>query len=70
MFDNNLSGMIPQGLASMRSLKEVVIAENDFTNTEAISVILLSNSSLLDLKNTTITPSAKSIIAIETEDEN
>jgi len=70
VFDNNLSGMIPQGLASMRSLKEVVIAENDFTNTEAISVILLSNSNLLDLKNTSITPSAKSIIAIETEDEN
>ncbi len=72
VFDNLLTGTIPIQLASQRSLEELIIAENDFINTEAISIVLLSKSgSMLDLnKNTSITPPANSVIAIETEEEN
>lgn len=71
VFDNQLEGALPSQLAYNRNLKEFMVAENNFDNTEIFSVILLSNSgSKLDLNNTLITPAGKSVIAIETSDDN
>lgn len=71
VFDNNLSGVLPNELANHRNLRELVIAENNFQDTEMFSAILLRNSgSQLDLSRPIITPSAKSVIAIETSDDD
>ncbi len=72
VFDNALTGEIPLELASGENLEELIIAENNFINTATISMVLLSKSgNSLDLdKNSTLTPPANSVIAIETEDEN
>lgn len=70
VFDNNLNGAIPSDIAKNKSLKQVVIAENNFSNPETFSVVLMSNSGMLDLNKENLTPSANTIIAIESEDEN
>jgi Leucine-rich repeat (LRR) protein len=73
VFDNNLSGKLPLDLASNRNLREFMVAENNFENASEISTILLINSGgHLNLKqNMILSPNGKSIIAIETsEDEN
>ena len=71
VFDNNLSGVLPSELAKHRNLRELVIAENDFQGTEMFSAILLRNSgSQLDLSRPIITPPAKSVIALETSDDD
>jgi Leucine-rich repeat (LRR) protein len=70
VFDNKLSGELPSELSKITSLKEVMIAENDFTNTEHFSVILMSNSATLDFNDKGVVPAAKSVIAIETSDDN
>ncbi|MCZ6594046.1 MAG: leucine-rich repeat domain-containing protein [Bacteroidetes bacterium] len=73
VFDNDLSGKIPLELASNRNLREFLVAENNFDNASEISTILLINSGgHLNLKqNTILNPAGKSIIALETsEDEN
>ncbi|MCH9660371.1 MAG: hypothetical protein K0U54_05610 [Bacteroidetes bacterium] len=69
VFDNNMSGNLPILLAKSRNIKEFVVAENRFQNTQEISSILLSNSGGVDFKENTFNPSAKSIIAIETSDD-
>jgi len=70
VFDNNLAGSLPVQLANNSNLKELMIAENNFTNTEIFSIVLLSNSGALDLEKRTIVPSAKTVIAIESSDDN
>tara|TARA_R100001369_G_scaffold44024_1_gene70125 strand:+ start:2436 stop:3146 length:711 start_codon:yes stop_codon:yes gene_type:complete len=71
VFDNQLSGVLPTDLAQNNKLEELMVAENNFTNPEMFSIILLSNSgATLDLtKEPTITSPANSIIAIETSDD-
>ncbi len=70
VFDNKLSGELPSELSEISSLKEVMIAENDFSNTEYFSVILMSSSATLDFNDKGVVPAAKSVIAIETSDDN
>jgi len=70
VFDNELTGVIPEGLVASRSLRELVVAENNFTEMERFSEVMLRNSgSSLDLYKPILTPSAKSVIAIETSDD-
>lgn len=70
VFDNDLKGDLPVQLANNRNLKELMIAENGFTNTEMFSIVLLSNSGMVDLEKNFIVPPAKSVIAIETSDDD
>jgi Leucine-rich repeat (LRR) protein len=70
VFDNNLSGTLPVQLANNHNLKELMIAENNFTNTDIFSIVLLSNSAALDLEKKMLVPSAKTVIAIESSDDN
>ncbi|MBT8255273.1 MAG: hypothetical protein KJO23_01925 [Bacteroidia bacterium] len=72
VFDNALSGELPVTLATNRKLREFMVAENNFTNTAEISTILLRNSGgHLDLyDHMIINPSGKSVIAIETSDDD
>jgi len=70
VFDNNLSGELPAQLAEIRTLREFMVAENDFSNTEHFSVILLINTANLNLNETTLIPSARSVTAIETSDDD
>lgn len=70
VFDNQLTGSLPVALAANNNLRELMIAENNFVGTEIFSAVLLSNSGAqLDLTQPVLTPSAKSIIAIETSDD-
>jgi hypothetical protein len=70
VFDNKLEGAIPSGLAYQRSLRELMVAENKLTSTIDFSTALLSNSGAkLDLQQPVITPTAKTVIAIETSDD-
>lgn len=70
VFDNKLAGSLPVQLANNSNLKELMIAENNFTNTEIFSIVLLSNSGALDLERKSMVPSAKTVIAIESGDDN
>ncbi|WP_432410907.1 leucine-rich repeat domain-containing protein [Rasiella sp. SM2506] len=70
VFDNNLAGSLPVQLANNSNLKELMIAENNFTNIEMFSIVLLSNSGALDLEKRTLVPTAKTVIAIESSDDN
>ena len=71
VFDNDLSGAVPSELAALRNLKELMVAENNFKDSAVFSTILLANPSFsLDLNDLPIVPDTKSIIAIETEEEN
>ncbi|MDC8001593.1 Two component regulator three Y domain protein [Aequorivita todarodis] len=70
VFDNNLSGKLPTQLAKCPNLIQLMVAENNFTNPDDFSVVLLSNSGAnLDLLNTSphIEP-AQSIIAVERDE--
>lgn len=71
VFDNNLSGDLPLELAANRHLREFMVAENNFNNSGDISEILLYNSGgHIDLKeNMILNPNGKSIIAIESSDD-
>lgn len=71
VFDNDLSGKLPLELANNRNLKEFMVAENNFENSSEISTILLLNSGgHIDLKeNMILSPAGKSIIAIESSDD-
>jgi len=71
VFDNDLSGALPLDLASNRNLKEFMVAENNFEPSSEISKVLMMNSSgNLDLNDTmNLIPSGKSIIAIESSDD-
>lgn len=71
VFDNNLSGALPLDLASNRNLREFMVAENNFDPSSEISTVLLINSAgHLDLKeNMVLNPNGKSIIAIESSDD-
>ena len=68
VFDNNLNGALPKSLAKCRNLKQLMVAENDFTNPEDFSIVVLSNGSAdLDLTNQPVAPT-HSIIAIERDE--
>lgn len=71
VFDNNLTGTLPMGLAQSKNLKKLVVAENELITTQAFSSLLLFlDDANLEFSNS-LTPSAKTVIAIETsEDEN
>ena len=70
VFDNDLTGIIPEGLVTSRSLRELVVAENNFTEMERFSEVMLRNSgTYLDLDKPILTPSAKTVIAIESSDD-
>ncbi|MBL4663965.1 MAG: hypothetical protein JKY22_10545 [Flavobacteriaceae bacterium] len=71
VFDNNLTGALPLDLASNRNLREFMVAENNFDPSTEISMVLLINSAgHLDLKEVLIlNPNGKSIIAIESSDD-
>ena len=69
VFDNQLNGDLPIALARNRNMREFIIAENNFQNTSEISSILMSNSAGIDLEANMLVPSAKSVIAIETSDD-
>ncbi|MCW5520433.1 Two component regulator three Y domain protein [Aureitalea sp. L0-47] len=70
VFDNKLSGELPSGLSQINTLKEVVIAENDFTNAQQFSFVVMSNTAQLNFNENGVVPAAKSVIAIETSDDN
>ena len=70
VFDNKLAGNLPVQLANNSNLKELMIAENSFTNTEIFSIVLMSNSGALDLEKKTIVPATKTVIAIESSEDN
>ncbi len=67
VFDNDLAGVLPKGLAKCRNLKELVVAENNFTNADDFSVALLSTTgtkiNLEEKPNST--KSTETIIAVE-----
>ncbi|MCG2418365.1 Two component regulator three Y domain protein [Aequorivita sp. F47161] len=71
VFDNNLTGALPKGLANCPYLRELVVAENEFTNPDDFSVMVLSNTgSKLNLLNSPIQRNpSEHIIALE-GDEN
>ncbi|GAB5400248.1 MAG: hypothetical protein Aureis2KO_18330 [Aureisphaera sp.] len=69
VFDNKLDGNVPLGIGKIRSIREFIVAENNFGNASEISTILLSNSASINLEGNSLNPSAKSIIAIETSDD-
>ena len=70
VFDNDLSGEIPSELASSRNLKQLLVAENNFVDTNEFSQELLSNGASVDLNTPYVIPDTKDVIAIETEEEN
>ncbi|MEZ4859360.1 MAG: hypothetical protein R2781_11175 [Flavobacteriaceae bacterium] len=70
VFENQLTGNLPVVLSRSRNLKEFIIAKNKFNNSPEISTILLSNSAMVDLEENRVYSSGKSIIAIETSDDD
>ena len=69
VFDNNLEGDLPIQLSYGVQLRQLIVAKNNFTNPEAFSKELLTNSGAtlhLNEKSPQIT-SPKSIIAVERE---
>lgn len=71
VFDNNLYGALPTDLATTKSLREVMIAENNFDNADVFSVIMLTNSGVaLDLEKSDLQTRTKSVIAIETPNDD
>ena len=70
IFDNNLSGTLPVGLSNLSKLKKLIIAENGITEFEAYSSLLLFKGDInLNLDKKKIVPSANTIIANETSDD-
>ena len=70
VFDNQLSGALPKGIADITSLQELMVSGNSFTNPEDFSYTLLTKSGVLDLnQKSTLTPATKTVIAIETSDD-
>lgn len=70
VFDNKMHGEIPAELMSNKNLKELMIAENKFETSSMFSQVLLSNSGAsLDLENPMFSTQSKSVIAIETSDD-
>jgi Leucine-rich repeat (LRR) protein len=69
VFDNQLAGALPVQLSNNENLKELMIAENNFTNTDIFSVVLMSNSGILNLDNFATFQSNSSVITIETSDD-
>jgi len=47
-----------------------MVAENNFTNANEFSIVLLSNTAAMDFKVPSVAPSARSVIAIETSDDD
>lgn len=70
VFDNDLSGEIPSDLAYSKNLKQLLAAENNFTDTNKFPEQLLSNGASVDLQEQFIIPETKEVIAIESEEEN
>ena len=72
VFDNDLAGKLPSGLANNRNMREFIVAENRFEKSDEISTVLLINSgNFIDLKEEMIlNPNGKTIIAIETSDDD
>ncbi|GHC58117.1 leucine-rich repeat domain-containing protein [Ulvibacter litoralis] len=68
VFDNNLVGTLPIELSYSENLKKLVIAENEIIETESFASLLLFNQEA-NFKNPNITPSAKTIIASEVNDD-
>ena len=72
VFDNELYGELPQGLAQNFKLQELMVAENNFSNTQRFSVVILANSgATIDLNETPdFIPADNTVLAIEgPEDE-
>lgn len=70
VFDNQLVGALPVQLSNNENLTDLMIAENNFTNTDIFSVVLLSNSGILNLDNSATFQSNSSVITIETSDDD
>lgn len=70
LFDNDLFGTLPKGLASCQKMKELMVAENNLTNIDDFTVVLLSNSnSKINLyENSPQIKSSQSTIAVEQDD--
>lgn len=70
VFDNNISGTLPIGLSNSKNLKQLIVAENDIIETASYSSLLLfKNDANFDPAGS-LTPSAKTVIAIESSDDN
>jgi len=69
VFDNELFGALPEKLASNINLKEFMVAENNFIDTHNISTTLLLNSGVALDFDSIFTTESKSVIAIETNDD-
>jgi hypothetical protein len=70
VFDNELTGSLPEEIAANLGLRELIVAENDFENTDNVSMILLSNSGTgIDLMAPSFVPAAKTVIATESSDD-
>jgi len=70
VFDNDLSGEIPSDLAYSKNLKQLLVAENNLVATTKFTTELLSHGASVDLEQPFITPEAKDVIAIESEEKN
>ena len=68
VFDNSISGTLPIALSYSENLKQIVIAENDIIEDNSFASLLLFKNHA-DFK-TSLTLSAKTIIASETRDDN
>ncbi|MFC7357455.1 leucine-rich repeat domain-containing protein [Jejudonia soesokkakensis] len=70
VFDNNLKGAIPANLVFNQNLKQLIIAENNIEQSDAFAGILLfEGSKNPQFKKPVITPVSKTVIAIETNDD-
>ncbi|RMA58904.1 leucine-rich repeat domain-containing protein [Ulvibacter antarcticus] len=69
VFDNKLTGTLPLGLAHSKNLQQIVIAENEIIDTEGYASLLLFKSETEFKNSNPLNPSAKTIIASETSDD-
>ena len=70
VFDNDLEGVIPADLVFNQNLKQLIIAENNIEQSDAFAGILLfEGNKNPQFKKPSITPASKTVIAIETSDD-
>ena len=68
LFDNSISGTLPIQLSYSKNLKQIVVAKNDIIENDAFAALqLFKNDASF---KASLTPSAKTVIASETSDDN
>jgi Leucine-rich repeat (LRR) protein len=70
VFDNDLEGPLPADLIFNQNLKQLIIAENNIEQTAAFAgVLLFEGSTNSQFKKPNVISSSKTVIAIETNDD-